>query len=226
MDDLRRNGSGYYDPTAYKALMNVQKGNNMVVSRGDIYYVCSGNRDATGSEQKTDRPAVIVSNNKGNEFSQIVEVVYLTGEEKKRYLPTHVQIMCKIPSTALCEQIASVSKSRLTEYVRTCSAAEMEKIDRALMVSLGIGKEPDPAATVDNSVIDDLKMKLEGTERELDEVKAEREKCEAKLREIETHLEKQAKAEKNDHRETVVLEMQRDMYKQQYYELLERLVAR
>lgn len=26
MDDLKRNGSGYYDPTAYKAIKNFQNG--------------------------------------------------------------------------------------------------------------------------------------------------------------------------------------------------------
>ena len=26
MDELKRNGSGYYDPTAYKAIKNIQNG--------------------------------------------------------------------------------------------------------------------------------------------------------------------------------------------------------
>jgi mRNA interferase MazF len=46
--------------------------------------------------------------------------------------------MCKVPSTALCEQIDTVSKGRLGNYVRKCTDEEMDAIDKALMYSLGI----------------------------------------------------------------------------------------
>ena len=59
------------------------------VYRGEIYYVHE--TETTGSEQYGGRPAIIVSNNVGNEHSPVVEVVYLTTQEK-RQLPTHVDI--------------------------------------------------------------------------------------------------------------------------------------
>lgn len=198
----------------------------MIVSRGDIYYVCRGNHEITGSEQKPDRPAVIVSNNKCNVYSEVVEVVYLTGESKNP-LPTHVPVMCRIPSTALCEQIVSISKKRLSEYVRSCSDAEMEKIDRALMISIGLNDQPKDYVVESKEMIDDLKMKLEGAERELDETKAERDSYESKLREIEAYFEQQACLQvETDQNQYTVLKTERDLYKQQYEMLLERLVAR
>lgn len=141
----------------------------MEIRRGDIFYVRKGGY-AYGSEQDQGRPAVIVSNDTGNYHSNIVEVVYLTTQEKKP-LPTHVDIMCKVPSTALCEQITNVSQERLGEYVRSCTVEEMDAIDRALMILLGIDV---PFSTSAQHEIDELKMKLEGAERELEEVKSAR----------------------------------------------------
>ena len=53
------------------------------MKRGEIYYIESTYRE-TGSEQRGGRPAVIVSNDKNNENSEVVEVVYMTTKPKKR----------------------------------------------------------------------------------------------------------------------------------------------
>ena len=109
----------------------------MKVCRGDIFYI-TGNKAVEGSEQNQDKPAVIVSNDIGNEHSPVVEVVFLTKCEKARYMPTHCKVLCKIPSVAMCEQVTSVSKTRLGEYVRSCTDKEMQAIDRCLKISLGL----------------------------------------------------------------------------------------
>lgn len=67
-------------------------GGKIVCRRGEIYYVENGkNYNYVGQEQKISRPAIIVSNDKCNRFSNYVEVVYLTTQEKTD-LPTHVDI--------------------------------------------------------------------------------------------------------------------------------------
>ena len=104
--------------------------------RGDIYYIEAGGV-CVGSEQKPGRPGVIVSNDLGNKHSSNVEVVFLTSQSKKE-LPTHVSVICKVPSTALCENIQTVSKERLGTFIRACSDDEMREIDNALLCSLGI----------------------------------------------------------------------------------------
>jgi len=110
----------------------------MDILRGDIFFIQKYDRYSdTGVIESEGRPAVIVSNNVHNEFSGLVEVVYLTSQEKKP-IPSHVPVMCKVPSTALCEQIDTVSKERLGNYVRKCTDEEMAAIDKALMYSLGI----------------------------------------------------------------------------------------
>ena len=108
----------------------------MEINRGDVFYV---NRSETiGSEQRSGRPAIIVSNPECNEHSPVVEVVYLTCQYKKP-MPTHVRIeSIGRRSTALCEQITSVDVSRLGDYKGHLTEKEMEQVDVALMQSLGI----------------------------------------------------------------------------------------
>lgn len=110
----------------------------MEVNRGDIYYVAGA--EVTGSEQAGERPAIVVSNNIGNRYAPVVEIVYLTTK-KKAEMPTHVYIgTAERPSIAVCEQIATVCKSRLLRYIGSVSEQEMNHIDKALSTSLGIHK--------------------------------------------------------------------------------------
>lgn len=53
----------------------------MSINRGDIFYVNPS--ETVGSEQRSGRPAIIVSNPLCNEHSPVVEVVYLTCQYKK-----------------------------------------------------------------------------------------------------------------------------------------------
>lgn len=114
--------------------MNSQN-QNMEVYRGDIFYISHGS--SVGSEQQSGRPGIIVSNDISNKYSPNVEVVFLTTQEKKP-LPTHVEVICKLPSTALCENIQTVSKERLGNFIKSCTTSEMKKIDEALRKSLGL----------------------------------------------------------------------------------------
>lgn len=133
--DDYKNQHGCADPTAYKAISNISRQWSEYY-RGDIVFV-RDNRLKTGSEQEAKRPAVIVSNDIGNKFAPIVEVVFLTTQEKKP-LPTHATVMCKVPSTALCEQITTVSKERIVDYIKACTVEEMQEIDRCISISLGL----------------------------------------------------------------------------------------
>ena len=112
------------------------------IRRGDIYFVEMVNLP-TGSEMQANRPAVIVSNDKGNAHSPVVEVVYLTTRYAKHRLPTHVVIRsAPRPSLALCENVHTVSKERLGSCMGRVTEAEMKAIDEGVAVGLGL---PDPA---------------------------------------------------------------------------------
>lgn len=106
------------------------------MKRGEIYFIRPAS--TVGSEIAKGRPAVIVSNDALNATSEVVEVVFLTTQPKKE-LPSHAHVEATgTPSTALCEQINTVSKSRVGDYFGECSEEEMHAIDLAMMNALGL----------------------------------------------------------------------------------------
>lgn len=111
----------------------------LTIRRGDIFYIRS-NYAEIGCEQRGDRPGVVVSNNKANQFSPVVSIVYLTTRHKTK-LPTHVRVQCERPSIALCEHVYSISVDRLDRRVGHVTKYEQERIDEALRVSLMLKKE-------------------------------------------------------------------------------------
>lgn len=109
------------------------------IMRGDIFYADLGM--TVGSEQGGVRPVLIIQNDEGNKFSPTVIIAAITGSKKVR-IPTHV-IVPNIPalrreSIVLLEQIRTIDKSRLNEYIGRISVEMQRKIDRALAVSVGI----------------------------------------------------------------------------------------
>lgn len=122
-----------------------------VPERGEVYYI--EQTQSRGSEQKGDRPGIIVSNMTGNTFSDIYEIVYLTSQPKSS-LPTRVEInSCRMKSTALCEQITTVAADRLHNYISKCTEEEMKEIDRCLKVSLGLKDNNDKFNAGDNRTL-------------------------------------------------------------------------
>lgn len=108
--------------------------------RGEIYYIRKGNSTSTGSETWSNRHAVIVSADYINKNSDVVQVVYITTQNKND-MTTHVDIStAHINRIALCEQIIAVDKSRIVEYKGYLSPAEMNKIDKALAWNLNLIK--------------------------------------------------------------------------------------
>lgn len=118
--------------------------------RGEIYYVAP-NYSETGSEIWSGRPAVIVSNDDLNRNRNCVEVVYLTTRPKQDS-PSHVVLHATgRQSTALCEQISTVDKVRMTYSGDTpcaCTKKELSEIDAALLYSLALNA-PAPVMTLD-----------------------------------------------------------------------------
>lgn len=112
---------------------------SLSVYRGDIYYIKGGKIKTMGSEQSGNRPGIIISNAYCNKYSEVFGIIYLTTKNKT-WLPTHVKInSSKIsPSLALCEEIYSVSVYRLGNFMGRVTEKELEEIERAILVSVGL----------------------------------------------------------------------------------------
>lgn len=112
------------------------------MKRGEVYYIFKGPIDSVDNEMQSGRPGIIVSNDRCNHSSCVVEVVYLTTQPKTE-LPTHANIASSPrESIALCEQVQSVAVSRIGDYICTLTDAEMEAVNNALLVSLGLTSPP------------------------------------------------------------------------------------
>ena len=113
---------------------------NKNIKRGQIYFITdSGGHTPVGSEMWSDRPGIVVSNDVSNAHNSVVQVVYLTSSVKKKYMPTHVSVLCQgKQSMALCEQIHAVDKSRLTEFLGDVPPQVMKEIDGAMLLNLSL----------------------------------------------------------------------------------------
>ena len=109
----------------------------MEIKRGQIYYADLS--PVVGSEQGGLRPVLIIQNDIGNKYSPTVIVAPLTTKMTKHKIPTHCFTrVTGVASLILCEQVRTADKSRLKEYVCTLPPADMEKVNKALTISLGI----------------------------------------------------------------------------------------
>jgi mRNA interferase MazF len=116
----------------------------MQIKRGELYYATLD--PVIGSEQGGKRPVLILQNDIGNKHSPTVVVAAITSRLGKAKLPTHVNLSSEKlskDSIVLLEQIRTIDKCRLVEYIGKATSEEMEFIEKALLVSVGINKRND-----------------------------------------------------------------------------------
>ena len=114
--------------------------------RGEIYRAALD--PVLGSEQGGTRPVVVVQNNVGNRYSPTVIVLAVTSRMNKARLPAHIEVPSPIgglprDSVILAEQVRTLDKQRLTERLGALPESVMAQVDRALLMSLGIGARTD-----------------------------------------------------------------------------------
>lgn len=109
--------------------------------KGDIYFADLS--PVVGSEQGGVRPVLVIQNNVGNKFSPTVIVAAITSRMDKHSLPTHVLISrsrygLQKDSMILLEQVRTIDKSRLRDYIGHLDVADLLRVNRALMVSMDL----------------------------------------------------------------------------------------
>jgi mRNA-degrading endonuclease toxin of MazEF toxin-antitoxin module len=148
------------------------------MKRGQIYFIAGPNR-LGAEDHKFSRPAVIVSADAVIDDHDTVQVVYLTTHPWAD-LPTHATIHATgVTSTALCERVSCVDKTKLGDLCGACTDAEMAAIDRALMLALGL--------TVDiNATAEPLICMegMEGMQGSIERVEGERDAYKAILEKV------------------------------------------
>jgi mRNA interferase MazF len=109
--------------------------------RGEVYLV---NFDPTvGAEIRKTRPALVLQNDVANRYSPITIVAAVTSHFEEPLYPTEVLLAggeggMSVASVVLLNQIRSIDKGRLIKHLGALRPSTMEKIDRALCISLGL----------------------------------------------------------------------------------------
>lgn len=111
------------------------------MKRGDVYY--ADLRPVVGSEQGGIRPVLIIQNDVGNRHSPTVIVAAITSKMNKAKLPTHIELSAERyhmvkDSVILLEQLRTIDKIRLKDKICHLDSQIMQKVDRALLVSLAL----------------------------------------------------------------------------------------
>ena len=114
----------------------------MEVRRGEVFYADLS--PVVGSEQGGVRPVLIVQNDIGNRHSPTVIAAAITSRQDKNRLPTHIRVRanrCGLSrdSIVLAEQIRTLDKRRLRERAGCIPPEDMQRVDEALGVSMGLG---------------------------------------------------------------------------------------
>lgn len=105
---------------------------NRYVKCGDIWMA---NLEGDGSIQSGHRPVFILSNDKNNKHSTVMNVIPMTTKMNKRNLPCHVEIWdhkkygLTAPSTLLIEQITTIKKENLRYHM-----GEIKDIDMLMRI--------------------------------------------------------------------------------------------
>src|SRR3990172_7849727 len=109
--------------------------------RGEVYLVSF---DPTlGAEIKKTRPAVILQNDIANRASPITIVAAITSQFEEPLYPTEVLISApegglQSDSVVLLNQIRSIDTQRLIRRLGKLKPETIGKVDRALILSLGL----------------------------------------------------------------------------------------
>lgn len=190
MDDLKRNGSGYYDPTAYEAIRNVEKENGRM-KRGEIWEV---------EYQGTYKSAVVISAQ-----DKFCNVLMLNDEMKTEH---DVQVKVRSFLYTHPAMLSYKFNDGFAQFIRRMEDDEFESLLDCITEKLGIQNNC-RNCTMESQQVDALKEEIDALKKE---------NYELRRRNTETYT--------IEAPEIIVLKTQRDMYKQQYEELLERLIEK
>lgn len=158
--ELFRNGSGYADPTAYKALKNYEKGeNDMEYKRGEIFEFTLANSMET-------KKALIVSADyrAGNRYLSIIVLQDEPKGDDSVPVVTSSGVMY-----ADCGMVSFAQNDRFGRFLKTAKDAEMEQISEGIARCLGIRQKvvekavekPAPAAPAPQPNNIDVRARME-----------------------------------------------------------------
>jgi mRNA interferase MazF len=114
----------------------------IIPRRGEIYLVSFD--PTVGHEIRKTRPALVVQNDIGNQFSPLTIVAAITSKLSRVLYPIEVVVQpsrtngLDAPSAIRLDQIRSVEKQRLIKRLGAVEPSLMRHVDAAIQISLGL----------------------------------------------------------------------------------------
>lgn len=107
------------------------------MKRGNLYRV----RKATATDPKRFRVFVVVSRQvlTDSRFSSVIcAPIYSSYDGLSTQVPVGVDEGLKHESSIYCDELVSLPKRSLTDFVGTLSAAKLDLLNRSLSIALGL----------------------------------------------------------------------------------------
>jgi len=116
----------------------------IALTRGDVVRVRLD--PGEGREIRKTLPAVVLSNNAACRFDSVVQVVPITALPNRRLRPYEARVDSESsglskPSRAVANQIRTVAKHRIAKRMGRLSPTELEDVNRAVAIQLGLRSE-------------------------------------------------------------------------------------
>lgn len=106
------------------------------MKRGEVWWVSFPS--PVGGEIQKERPAVIVSNDIANRLLHRIQVVPLASNVDRLYPSEAYVTVNNIQHKAMADQLTTISKKRITNQMGTISQSDMQAVERAIKVQLGL----------------------------------------------------------------------------------------
>jgi len=106
------------------------------MNRGDVWWVTFD--PSIGGEIRKKRPAIIVSNNAANKYLNRVQVVPVTSNTDRLFPSEAYVTVAGKKGKAMADQLATVSKQRLSKRIGSVSDDEMNMVVEAIKTQLDL----------------------------------------------------------------------------------------
>jgi mRNA interferase MazF len=106
------------------------------MNRGDVWWV--NFEPSIGGEIRKKRPAIIVSNNAANKFLNRVQVIPITSNTDRLFPSEAYVTVAGKKGKAMADQLATVSKQRLSKRIGSISDDEMNLVVEAIKTQLDL----------------------------------------------------------------------------------------
>jgi mRNA interferase MazF len=108
------------------------------LKRGEVYWLAFD--PSVGGEIQKTRPAVIVSNDAANQALNRTLVVPLSAQTARVYPGEALVDLNGEPRKAMADQLTTASKQRIRSRLGQISSQDMERIENAILLQLGMNR--------------------------------------------------------------------------------------